>query len=1003
MRAPGARTLLLTLVLAATSEAAGQAAATGDLSALAWRSIGPYRGGRASAVAGIGSDPFTYYMGTAGGGVYKTTNAGVTWHNVSDGFLRTGSVGAIAVAPSNPGVIYVGMGEATARANTVHHGDGIYKSTDAGKTWRHVGLAETQVISRIVVDPRDPDLVYVAAQGALYAPTQDRGIYRSSDGGTTWKKVLFAGETAGASDLALEPANPRVLYAAFWDHQRFPWDIRQYGPGSGIHRSSDGGETWQKLSNGLPATMGKLAVATTSTAGRAYALVTTTEAGKSGLYHTTDAGASWSLVSTRAELTRRFWYYTKLFIDPVNPDVVWVPNIPLLKSTDGGRTFVTAPETPHADRHEMWINPSNPRFMAMADDGGASISTDGGLTWSTQMNQATAQVYRIVTDNLFPYRIYGAQQDNSSFVIASASGGGEGIGRADWREVAGYENSFVDVDPDAPDISWGTGILGEVEWRSESTGLSGTVNPSPMLFWGTSPSRHEKYRYVLNVPLFVSRHPARTLYLGAQKLLASDDKGRTWREVSPDVTRRGTEAGRDQRLGTGLTGDGTYGAINYAAESPLRPGVLWTGSDDGMVAVTRDGGKTWHRALLPGADDARINALEASPHDPAVAYVAATRFQFNDYTPFFFRTNDYGRTWTRIGASLPAGGWARVIREDPVRRHMLYAGTELGMHYSRDDGATWHPLQTRLPVTPIYDLRVRGNDLIVATGGRSLWILDNVTPLRQLDAVASARAYLFRPAVAYRTTQGGSSAANEAGAHGANPMRGAVLDFHLAAAGPVRMEIVDAAGATVRTLTFGEAREGGGGGGGAVGGRGGGGGSAAVKAGLNRVAWDLRQTAVPVIPGAGIFGGGTAQGRWALPGRYTVRLIAGGDTMTAPLEVRASPGAKVPATAYAEQERFLRVIEEDLVEYRELSQRMERARTALADSLKSITEPAALQAARARHSALTLDTEIYGLLANLHSKVNAIVPGVEASERDTHAMLRREWQKLKAATEAWLR
>jgi len=987
MRALLPTTLVLSIVLAA--DAPGQSPATIDLPTLTWRGIGPFRGGRATAVAGSAADPFTYYMGTAGGGVYKTTNAGLHWTNVSDGFVRTGSVGAIAVAPSDPNVVYVGMGEATARANTVHHGDGVYKSVDAGKTWRHLGLAATQVISRIVVHPLNPDIVFVAAQGALYAPTPDRGIYRSTDGGANWSRVLFINETAGASDLALGAGTPGVLYAAFWDHQRFPWDIRQFGPGSGLHRSTDGGTTWERLTQGLPADMGKVSVSATSTAGRAYALLTSQEAGRSGLYQTTDAGGTWSLVNARPDLTRRAWYYTKVFADPTNSDVIWIPNIPLLRSTDGGRTFATAPETPHADRHELWINPGNARFMAVADDGGASISNDGGLTWSPQDNQATGQIYRISTDRRLPYRIYGAQQDNTSLSIASANTTG-GIGREDWRAVAGYEMSFVDVDPDNPDVTYASGMLGEVELLSQSTGATHTVNPHPMLFWGNASSPMVRYRHVLNVPLFVSRHPGRRLYLAAQKLLASDDRGRTWREVSPDVTRRGSEPGRDQRLGTGLTGDGAYGAINYAAESPVDRQVLWTGSDDGIVGVTRDGGRSWHLTELPGAGDARINALDASPHDPAVAYVAATRFQFNDYTPLIFRTGDYGRTWTRIGAGLPHGGWARVIREDPVRRGLLFVGTELGAHVSLDDGRTWQPLQRGLPVTPIYDLRVHGDDVVAATGGRGLWILDNVTPLRELaERPALARVHLFRPAVAYRWNVGSSGRGTDA-TTGANAPRGATLDFHLAATGVVRLEVVDASGTIVRTLSMGEAR--------GIAAR-----SPTLRAGANRLQWDLRQDAIPVLPGAGIFGGGMPQGRWALPGRYSLRLIAADTSVSAPLELRPHPGAATTAAAHVEQDQLLREIERDLVAYRDLFQRVERARTEATAALNDVTDPAARQVAAARRDSLVLGTELYGHLANLHSIVNALIPGVEPAERQTFAELHQAWLALQRATEARLR
>jgi len=962
----------------AAQQGAAADAAPIDLGLLTWRNVGPFRGGRADAVAGTPAEPLTFYMGTAGGGIFKTINAGITWKNVSDGFVKTASVGALAIAPSDANVVYAGMGEHTARANTVHHGDGVYKSTDGGKSWRHLGLAATQVISRIRVHPRNPDVVYVAAQGALYGPTQDRGIYRSTDGGANWKRVLFVGETAGAADLAMDATNPAVLYAAIWDHQRFPWELRAYGPLGGIHKSTDGGDTWQKLTTGLPATMGKVSVATTSDPNRVYALFATQQRGASGLYRSDDAGATWSLVNTTSGLTNRGWYYMELVAHPTNPDVVWVLNSPMYKSEDGGRTFKNA-ETPHADRHDLWINPADPRIMAIADDGGAAVSQDGGRSWSSENNQPTAQIYRVVTDNRFPYWLYGAQQDNTTIAIPSASTERGGMERG-WHAVAGYENSFIAVDPDTPDLTYATNILGEIEEQSQGTKVSRTSAPYPLIMWGNLRSRYLKYRYVLNTPIFMSRHAPKTLYVSANKLLASDDRGQTWREVSPDLTLRGSDSARDARIqGTAEVGDGAYGAIDDATESPLRKAILWTASDDGIVGVTRDGGRTWFKSALPGVGDARVNTIEASPHDPAVAYAAATRFQFNDYAPYFFKTTDYGRTWTRIGADLPLGGWARVLREDPVRRGLLYAGTELGVFVSFDDGASWRSLQNNLPVTPIYDLVVhpRG-DVVVATGGRAFWILDDVTPLRQIDPqLGESSLHLFRSRPAYR-----SNLAADSGdvMFGRNPPAGAVVDFYLPRKAPVAIEVFNTGGTLMRRLVTADIADR----------------SAAVidaKPGLNRINWDLRRTSIPLVSGTG---GGPGQGRveghLAAPGSYTVKLTSGGTTVTAPLEVRAIPGVASTAAAYTDQERLLNLIEKDLLEYRAIALRMDSVRTRFADATKKLGDSTAVREANAYAAKLQMPNDIYRYLSYVHARVNAVVPDVRPSYRDMYLTLHRDWE-----------
>ncbi|HWE46133.1 MAG TPA: hypothetical protein VG407_08895 [Caulobacteraceae bacterium] len=949
--------LAVALLGASYAHAAPAASGSDTLSALAWRNIGPFRGGRATAVAGIASEPFTFFMGAAGGGVWETTDAGVTWSNVSDGFLKTASVGAIAIAASDPKVIYVGMGEATARANTLHRGDGVYKSVDGGKTWSHIGLDTVDEISRILIDPHDPNRVYVAAQGPLYAHSQDRGVFRSADGGATWKRVLFTGDAVGPADLAMDPTNPRVLYAAMWDHLRTPWEIRAFGEGSGLYKSADGGDTWAKTDAGLPSALGKLSVATTADPNRVYALVATQVSEKSGLYRSDDAGKSWSLINNDRNLTRRSWYFLKVFADPTDPQTVWVADLAMHRSTDGGKTFAPV-KPPHGDHHDLWINPTDARFVAEADDGGGTISLDGGRTWSSQDNQSTAQFYRIAADNAWPYHLYSGQQDDDAIAIASASFEPGGIGRQDWRPTAGNENSFVDVDPDHPDDVWASGYLGEMDQLTQSTGVTRVTSPYPVLLWGNSASRMQTYRYVLNTPILKSRHARKTLYLGAQMLLATDDDGKTWREVGPDVTRRGNVANAPQHLGTGETGDGAYGAIDYVAESPLKEGVLWTGSDDGMVAVTPDGGKTWRKSTLPGVPDARISAIDPSPHDPATAYVAATRFQFDDQKPYLFKTTDWGKTWTRLGADLPA--WTAVVREDPARKGLLYAGTETGVFVSFDDGATWRSLQSKLPLTPISDLLVHDGDLIAATSGRGFWILDDLEPLRQFGGGEAVK--LYRPRTAYRSSLGSGESSFDK-AYGKNPPRGAILNFQLAAKGDADIDILDASGAVVRHL------------------------GADGSPGLNRLVWNLRETATPLIADGLVFGGGSPQGDWAPPGAYIVRLTAGGATQTQPLTIEAQPGTAAPRDAYLEQDRFLKQIDADLTAFHDPALLARDAHRQLETEEARITDPVLLADAKALSAKLAVDLEPYGDMAFLQVKNDQVVPVDQPTSRTLYEKL----------------
>lgn len=902
--------------------------------AMEWRNIGPFRGGRAVAVTGVPGDPLTYYFGSAGGGVYKTTDAGLNWRNITDGFVKTSSTGAVSVAPSDPNVIYIGMGEHPVRGVATSHGDGVYKSTDAGKTWKHLGLEKTRAISRIRIHPSNPDLVYVAAQGAPYGPTKERGIYRSKDGGKTWDLVLAgANENSGASELAMDPTNPRILYAAFWDHIRYPWQVRSGGPGSGIWKSTDGGDSWTNITKGLPKLLGKIGVDVAPNGDRVYAIVEADPDG--GVYRSDDAGKTWTLVNSTWALKTRSWYYMEIFADPKNADVVWVLNAGIHKSIDGGKTF-TEYRAPHGDHHDLWINPSNPNNLINANDGGANISFNGGVTWSTQDNQPTAQFYRVNADDRFPYWVYGGQQDNTSVAIMSRTGG-PGIGWKDWYPAGGCESAYIAFDRKNPRISYGGCYQGIIEEFDSDEHETTDVQEYPAVPLAL-PSREMKYRFNWNAPIVVSVHDGRIIYHAAQKLLKSTDRGHSWTEISPDLTHPD-----DKTQGPGggpITNEGAggevYNTIFYVAESPHDKNVLWTGADDGLIHVTRDGGKTWSKVTPPNLGEAQVNALEVSPHSPGTAYAAITRYKFNDFTPHIFKTTDYGATWERIVNGIAPEAWVRVVREDPKRKDLLYAGTELGMYVSLNGGRNWQPWQLNLPVTAVTDLMVHGDDLIAATQGRAFWILDNLTPLRQVDdkLTQTKDPVMFRPAPAIRTALNGAGRGGPGAPPnlGKNPPPGAILDFYLPSAdGTVKIEILDAKNQLVRTLTTekkeGERQA-----------------SLTVKPGMNRTVWDLRRESIPAVPGVFLFAQST--GRKVPPGAYTLKLTAGASaTQTATLQVVADPRSKMTPADFEAQDAFGLEVDRDM---RDVHLGAIRVRT-IRDQVQAISKnaPALADAAKA--------------------------------------------------------
>jgi photosystem II stability/assembly factor-like uncharacterized protein len=771
-----------------------------------WREVGPYRGGRSAAVTGIPGDAATYYFGATGGGVWKTTDGGGTWKNVSDGFFG-GSIGAVAVSSWDPNVIYVGGGEETVRGN-VSSGNGMWKSTDAGRTWKHIGLDESRHVPRIRIHPKNPDLVYAAVLGNLFAPSDTRGIYRSKDGGATWQRIHFVNRDAGAADLAMDPTNPRILYASFWRVRRTPYSLESGGPGSSLWKSVDGGDSWTELSRnpGLPkGTLGIIGVdVSPSNPDNVYAIV---EAEDGGVFRSRDGGATWTRTNEDRSLRQRAWYYTRIYADPQDEEVVYVVNVRFQRSKDGGRTFSSIP-VPHGDNHDLWIAPEDPRRMIESNDGGVNVSNDGGATWTPQTNQPTAQFYRVSTDNSFPYRILGAQQDNSAVRINSRSTTGSGIGFSDWEITAGGESGYIVADPDDPDVVYGGsygGFLNRINHRTRETR---DVNPWPddPMGWGAADL---EVRFQWNFPILFSPHDGNTLYAAGNKLFRSTNEGQTWETISPDLTRN--DKSKLGPSGGPITKDNTsveyYCTIFAVAESPLERGVIWTGSDDGLLHVTRDNGKTWKNVTPPDLPEwSQINSIEASPYDKGGLYVAATRYKLDDLKPYLYKTTDYGATWTRITSGIDPRHFTRVVRADPEHRGLLFAGTEEGMYVSWNDGGRWEPLQLNLPIVPVTDLTIKQGDLIAATQGRGFWVLDGLDLLRQLPADYGKGVQLFTPASTWRINTGNGFDDGDGPpplGQGENPPSGAAVYYWLPDVRPgqtARIEILDKSGAVLRTF-----------------------------------------------------------------------------------------------------------------------------------------------------------------------------------------------------------
>nr|MBP7239914.1 glycosyl hydrolase [Saprospiraceae bacterium] len=728
---------------------------------LEWRNIGPFRGGRSASVTGVRGKPNLYYFGSTGGGVWKTLNGGQTWQNISDGFFG-GSIGAVEVAPSDNNVIYVGGGEQTMRGN-VSYGYGMWKSTDAGETWEKSGLEKANHIPRIRVNPDNPDIVYAAVLGDLFKDTKERGIYKSTDGGKNWKQTLFVNESAGAVDLIIDPNNSRILYASTWRVRRNPYEMSSGGEGSALWKSKDGGETWQNISanKGFPKGIWGISGITVSpvNSNRLWAII---ENEDGGVYRSDDGGKTWNKVNSERDLRQRAWYYSRIYADPKSEDIVYVVNVSYHKSKDGGKTF-TASYANHGDHHDLWIDPDDPDRMIIGDDGGAQVSFDGGGHWSTYHNQPTAQFYRVTTDNHFPYRIYGAQQDNSTVRIAHRTGGG-GIGEDDWEPTAGCECGHIAVDPMNDDIVYGGCYLGVIDRYNHDAQLNRGVDVWPDITLGHG-AESAHYRFQWNFPIFFSPHDPKKLYTASNHLHVTTNEGQSWKEISPDLTRNDTS--KLHSSGGPITKDNTtveyYCTIFAAAESPRVKDLLWTGSDDGLIHVSQDGGANWKNvtpSFLP--EWIQINSLEPDPHSDGGCYVAATMYKSGDYKPYLLRTKDYGQTWQYINTGIDDNHFTRVIRSDPEAKGTLYAGTESGMYISFDDGDHWQPFQLNLPIVPITDLAIKNNNLIAATQGRSFWIMDDLAQVHQLLSAPKGKFQLFQPANSYRMT-GASYKSEETG------------------------------------------------------------------------------------------------------------------------------------------------------------------------------------------------------------------------------------------------
>ncbi|MBA2329134.1 MAG: glycosyl hydrolase, partial [Flavisolibacter sp.] len=893
--------LLLALIALESSAQKQQAVINSDsvlTSKMKYRLVGPFRGGRSAAVAGSYTNKNTFYFGATGGGVWKTTDAGSNWKNISDKYFG-GSIGAVAVAPSDENVIYVGEGENTMRGNVSEGLGGMWRSEDGGRSWKNNGLKDGRHIIRIVIHPRNPDIVWAAVMGHLFGPNEMRGIYKTTDGGKTWKRTLYVNNQTGASDLVMEPGNPEVMYAGTWRLIRTPYSLESGGEGSGLWKSTNGGETWTNISNkkGLPkGTWGIVGVAVApSNPDKVYTIL---ENANGGLYTSNDAGESWTLTSSDNNIRQRAWYYTKVFVDPQNENVVYAPNVGFMRSRDGGKTFQEI-RTPHSDHHDLWIDPENSNRMIVADDGGAQVSFNGGETWSTYMNQPTAQIYRVSTDNSFPYRILGAQQDNSTIRIKSRTNGA-GITENDWQPTAGSESGYVVADPLNPDIVYGGNYGGYLSRLDHKTGEDRAISVWPDNPMGSG-ADVLKYRFQWNFPIFFSPHNPKRLYAAGNALFVTENEGASWQQISPDLTT--DDKSKQKSSGGPITQDNTsveyYSTIFTAAESPYEKDLLWTGSDDGLIYVSRDGGKNWNNVTPANAPKWIMwNSIDADPFKKGAAYFTGTRYKSDDYTPYIYKTEDYGKSWRLITNGINKMHFTRVTRADQKRAGVLYAGTEFGMYVSFDDGANWKPFQLNLPVVPVTDLTIKENDLVVATQGRSFYVLDDLSVLQQNNnSIASKDLHVYQVNEAYRLKPNRfASFFGEPRNAGTNPPAGAVINYYaknVDDSTAASVTILDKNRQLIRTYstTAKEANA-----------------KMEINKGMNQFVWNLLYPESERVEGM-ILWNGVPAGIVAPPGNYFARVKVGKDSSEVPFTIKVDPNYTIALAEYDQQFQFLHSVQ----------------------------------------------------------------------------------------------
>ena len=884
-----------------------------------WRNIGPFRGGRSTASTGITGDNQTYFMGTTGGGLWKTSDAGISWSNVSDGYFNTGSVGAVSVSESDNNIVIVGMGESPIRGVMTSSGDGVYKSVDGGNTWEHLGLEKTKHISQIIIHPNDPDIIYTAAQGSPYKGTNERGVYKTTDGGVTWEKVLYVDKMSGANDLAMDYNNPRVLYASFWDHQRLPWYVRSGGNGSGIWKTIDGGENWKKLTIGLPKkVMGKIGVTVSrANPNLVYAII---ESDEGGLYRSEDAGESWVLVNEDRVLRARSWYYMHIYADPSDENVVYVLNAPMMKSIDKGKTFTNIP-VPHGDNHHLWINPKNSDIMINSNDGGSNISFNGGKSWSTQKNQPTAQFYRVNVDNRFPYWVYGGQQDNSTVAIKSSSFS-NGISWKDWiAGVGGCETAYVAFDPDNPVLMYAGCYQGIITEYNAALDNNKNIMAYPEMGLG-EPSDEQKYRFNWNAPILVSMHDSDVIYHAANKLLKTSDRGVTWKEISPDLTRN-----KRENMGPGggpITNEGAggeiYHTIYYVAESPHNKDVIYAGADDGLLHITMDGGKTW-KNISPKMEEGMINSIEVSPHDPATVFIAFNRYKFDDFKPYVLKSDDFGNTWEVFNEGIEENSFVRVVREDKVKKGVLYAGTERGIYLSLNGGNNWTKWQRNLPIVPITDLKVHNNDLVVATQGRSFWIFDDLTPIHEIGMNSKSKnVHLFDVEDSYDILY---SAMRRQGPLGKNPYYGIEFKYFIREINEedsieLRVEVLDVDDNIIRTFSSNETLKSR---------------KININVGYNNIKWD--GDVEGFVPPVGVMtprgSDGYMKSYSVMPGSYYVRFTYGDYTKISEFKIHSDPRHELSSELIKNKESLLKNIHNDIDDIYSSLEKLQSAREQILD------------------------------------------------------------------------